>query len=52
MPFGRPRSLAEVEAALIATDLEAVNAHLNARPVVEPTIVTSGPVPHGWEVAA
>jgi predicted Zn-dependent peptidase len=50
--FGRPRTLAEVEAALIATDLEAVNAHLAARPVVEPTIVTSGPVPHGWEVAA
>ncbi|MDF1524214.1 MAG: insulinase family protein, partial [Trueperaceae bacterium] len=50
--FGRPRSLAEVEAALVATDLDAVNAHLNARPVVEPTIVTSGPVPRGWEVAA
>ena len=50
--FGRPRTVREVEAALEGTDLEAVNAFLAARPELEPTIVTSGPVPRAWEAVA
>lgn len=50
--FGRPRPLAEVEAALRATTLDEVNEFLAARPPLVPTVVTSGPVPRAWEVVA
>jgi predicted Zn-dependent peptidase len=50
--FGRPRPLREVEAALVGTDLDAVNAFLATRPELAPTIVTSGPVPRAWEAVA
>jgi predicted Zn-dependent peptidase len=50
--FGRPRPLAEVEAALADTGLEAVNTFLAARPPLTPTVVTSGPVPRAWEAVA
>ena len=50
--FGRPRPLREVEATLAETDLAAVNAFLAARPELEPTIVTSGPVPRAQEAVA
>lgn len=50
--FGRPRTLLEVEAALAGTDLGAVNAFLTALPELNPTVVTSGPVPRAWEAVA
>lgn len=50
--FGRPRPLAEVEARLLAADLDTVNAFLASRPALSATVVTSGPVPRGWAVAA
>lgn len=50
--FGRPRPLAEVEAALVATDLDAVNGFLAARPAPTPTVVTAGPRPHATEAVA
>lgn len=43
--LGRPRSLQEAEAALMAPDLERVNAFLASRPLPQATVVTSGPAP-------
>lgn len=50
--FGRPRPLAEVEANLNRATLDDVNAFLAARSAPDPTVVTSGPVPHVWEAVA
>jgi predicted Zn-dependent peptidase len=45
--FGRPRSIEQIEAEIDGVSLAGVNRFLASRPLVEATVVTTGPSPTG-----